>query len=209
MRTVVALAAALSVAVASGAALAHPPDVDDEGTPDAAPRAPESEIPVERPGVSGVDASQAGAPSYAEAPRWPSTLPYYPWARVPDGYELKMGGTRKALLVSGITVFATAHVVSAISAVTIATDCSSCSAHAAESAIPVVGPFFAFAAHGASDPNALYMTLGMVQVAGFAMLLAGATLDDKRLVLKDGARRLSLAPTFGPGAAGFALRGDL
>lgn len=75
--------------------------------------------------------------------------------------------------------------------------------------VPVLGPFIAI---GTTQPNgagtALLIADGVVQVGGFAMLLAGLGLRKKELVRNDsGALDLAVTPIASPGLAGVGIVG--
>ena len=120
MRTVVALAAALSVALASAVALAHPPGVDDEGTPD----------PVTRTTRARRARRAAARPRHRRHPRRASRRAPRHAAVAADAAPVLRGrahpgwlrGSRWAARArrcssAASCVFATAHLISAVSAV--------------------------------------------------------------------------------------------
>ncbi len=216
MTTTRAAEAACFVAVLLGSAAAHAQHAtgpEEEGTPDAQPRHVELEA---RP-VSGFD-----RPPDAEAPtivrRPPRTLPYYDFAPIPWGYRLKMGSGRFNLLFIGTMALGIGQLASQLSSIAIATSCGNtfrvktpdCGQHVAELEIPVVGPWIAFAGHGAAEPKWVYPFLGAIQDIGLLMVLVGATLDDKRLERDDKffplSPQVSVVPTLVPGNYGVGLR---
>jgi hypothetical protein len=205
-----------AILLASSAAFAqHETGSGEEGTPDPQPR----RIELEQRPVAGFDRPADGPPPVVVR-RPPRILPYYEWAPIPWGYKLKMGSGRFNLLLIGTMLFGGGHFATQLSSIAVGTSCSNnfriktpdCGKHVAELQAPVVGPFFAFAGHGAGEPKWAYPLLGGIQSMGFLMILVGATLDDKRLERDDRAYPLStsvrLAPTIAPGNYGLGLSGS-
>jgi hypothetical protein len=202
----------VAILLASGVARAqHGTGPGEEGTPDPQPRRVELET---RP----TEVRQRQEVTVVRRP--PRVLPYYDWAPIPWGYRLKMGSGRYTLLLFGTLLLGTGHFASQMSSVGVAMSCSSsrfnvrtpdCGKHVAELELPVVGPWFALAGHGAGEPKWVYPILGSAQGIGFLMILVGATLDDKRLERDDRkfplGQQVSLEPSIGPGEYGLGLRG--
>jgi hypothetical protein len=208
--------AAWVVAMLLGSSVAHAQHgngPDEEGTPDPQPRHVELEA---RP-VPGFDRQADSAPARV-LQRPPRTLPYYDFAPIPWGYRLKMGSGRFNLLMIGTIALGVGQLASQLSSIAVAASCGNdfrvrtpdCGKHVAELEIPVVGPWFAFAGHGASEPKWVYPFLGGIQAIGLLMVLTGATLDDKRLERDDRffplSREVSVVPTVAPGNYGLGLR---
>jgi hypothetical protein len=215
MATRRAVKAACFVAMLFGSGLAraqHATGTQEEGTPDPQPRRVELEA---RP-VPGFGPGEVVSATTLRRP--PRTLPYYDFAPIPYGYRLKMGSGRYNLLFIGTMLLGIGQLASQLSSVAIASVCSNnfraktpdCGKHVAELEIPVVGPWFAFAGHGAAEPKWVYPFLGGVQAMGLLMVLVGATLDDKRLERDDRyfplSSRVSVVPTIAPGNYGLGLR---
>ena len=145
-------------------------------------------------------------PQYGYAPRLRRRYVPYTGGPVPQGARLETQ-TNRGLIIGGTVMFSVTYSISLLVGMTcLSASSSSCGSTGLQwLMLPVVGPFITLAYQRTPEPTPILVLDGLVQGAGLAMLIVGATQGRQVLVIDEYASRprpRNVSWTLLPGAPG-------